>query len=214
MSRLSDSFNSVPICTVSLLVVNISVHVYLFVTSTPLQYLANSAFMVFDEDQYYRIVSSAFTHNGAMHILMNMMSLLQLGAGLEQNFGTVQFFLCSMWAIVLDGFLYCVINWFISVAIPGYQSYLYSSAVGYSGVLFSYAVISSYHTTAPTQSVFGLFSVPSKLYPWILLGIMQVILPGISLIGHLSGILVGLLAVYGVFDLVLIPSKGIEYFFI
>jgi hypothetical protein len=109
-----------------------------------------------------------------MHIIMNMMSLAQLGAGLvinlnirlsnyvlncsydgqEQKFGSVSFFLTSMWAVLICGLLYCIIEWYlsarnepnivvecslrirlISVTIPGYGGYLYASAVGYSGVL-------------------------------------------------------------------------------
>jgi hypothetical protein len=33
-------------------------------------------------------------------------------------------------------------------------------------------------------------------------------LPGISLLGHLSGVLVGLLGVYGVLELIFLPSPG------
>jgi hypothetical protein len=36
----------------------------------------------------------------------------------------------------------------------------------------------------------------------------QFMLPGISLLGHLSGILVGVLAVYGVMELLFMPSPG------
>ena len=136
-----------------------------------------------------------------------MMSLLQLGTLLERSFGTLRFLLLSVWSVLLCGALYVFSNWAISTLITSQQSQIYSSAVGYSGVLFSYALISSYHTTAPTQSVFGLFNVPSKIYPWILLGIMQVILPNISLLGHISGILVGLLTVYGPMELFFLPSN-------
>jgi len=45
-----------------------------------------------------------------------------------------------------------------------------------------------------------LFEVPAKLYPWALLIFMQVIVPNASFMGHLSGILVGYLYIYGGLD--------------
>jgi membrane associated rhomboid family serine protease len=190
-----------------LVAVNVIVHGLIFITSTNPGAFAISAYQVIYNREYYRIVTAAFTHGGLLHIGMNMMSLLQLGTLLEKSFGSIIFLILSLWSIILCGVLYVLLNWAISVTFANSQSYIYSSAVGYSGVLFSYALISSYHTSAPTQSVFGLFSVPSKLYPWILLGIMQVILPNISMLGHLSGIVVGLLAVYGPIEMLLMPSK-------
>ena len=90
----------------------------------------------------------------------------------------------------------------------GDASQIQSSGVGFSGVLFCYALIESYHTQETVRSIFGLFNVSAKLYPFILLILIQVILPGISFLGHLSGILVGLLAVSGLLQVV-VPSQGI-----
>ena len=49
-----------------------------------------------------------------------------------------------------------------------------NNAVGYSGVLFCYALIESFHSVELSRSVFGMFSVPTKSYPIILLVILQV----------------------------------------
>jgi len=51
---------------------------------------------------------------------------------------------------------------------------LNTSAVGYSGVLFSYALIDAFHSVETSRSVFGMFSVPTKAYPFILLALIQV----------------------------------------
>ncbi len=51
---------------------------------------------------------------------------------------------------------------------------MHNSAVGYSGVLFCYALIESFHSVELSRSVFGMFSVPTKSYPIILLVILQV----------------------------------------
>lgn len=40
-------------------------------------------------------------------------------------------------------------------------------------------------------SIFGLFSVPTWAFPWALLVIWQLLVPRASLLGHLTGLLVG-----------------------
>ena len=51
---------------------------------------------------------------------------------------------------------------------------LMQMGVGYSGILFCYAVVESYHTTETVRSVFGMFNVPARVFPFILLIILQV----------------------------------------
>ncbi len=67
---------------------------------------------------------------------------------------------------------------------------LNTSAVGYSGVLFAYALIEAFHSVESSRSVFGLFSVPTKAYPFILLVLIQVsTLPAhLSIREHLCGL--------------------------
>ena len=52
---------------------------------------------------------------------------------------------------------------------------------------------------------------PSRLYPWALLVAMQVLIPGVSFLGHLGGILVGDLELRGFLD-VLLPSPAARWF--
>lgn len=42
----------------------------------------------------------------------------------------------------------------------------------------------------PLRSVYGLLNVPSRVLPYVLLIICQIIVPNASFFGHLSGILV------------------------
>lgn len=49
----------------------------------------------------------------------------------------------------------------------------------------------------PQRSLFGLVSIPASLYPWALLLLWQLLMPNVSFLGHLSGLLTGLLWVHG-----------------
>lgn len=198
MSRVNELFDSIPLCTVGLLSLNIGLHVILFLTSFPIHQLAISAPSVIKHVELYRLFSAAFVHAGILHIGMNMMSLLQLGSSLETQFGSMQFFFLTLWSVPITNFLY--------VLVDGFIFHSNASGVGFSGILFTYALLESYHTTVPTRSVFGFFNVPSKLYPWVLLIAISLIMPGVSFLGHLCGILVGMLTVSG-YMMIFLPSK-------
>ena len=51
-----------------------------------------------------------------------------------------------------------------------------------------------------------MFNVPARIYPFVLLILLQVLIPGISFLGHLSGILIGVLISTGSFN-ILLPSQ-------
>jgi rhomboid domain-containing protein 1 len=57
----------------------------------------------------------------------------------------------------------------------------------------------------------GFIRVSSTVYPWVLLFGIQIILPNISFLGHLSGILVGISQVYGILDIFCLPSPEYLY---
>ncbi len=43
---------------------------------------------------------------------------------------------------------------------------------------------------AGQRSIFGLFTVPAHLYPWALLVFWQLLMPQVSFLGHLAGVVV------------------------
>ena len=206
-SRVSEAFNSVPIVTCSIILLNVFIHIFNFLFTVDIGDYTIQARIVLENSEYYRILTSAFIHGGIFHIGMNMMSLYQLGGHVERTFGSMQFLFVTIWSIILCGLLYCYLSWFLTYLTNDISWYL-SNAVGYSGVLFAYAMIYSYHASSPTQSIMGMVDVPSKLYPWILLFLIQVLLPNISMIGHLSGVIIGFCIVAGVLHYIVLPSDG------
>ncbi len=204
---------TLPIVTKGLLIFNVTIHALLFITTTGLGNLAISGQEVVVEGQYYRIVTAAFTHSGLLHIFMNMSSLAQLGSSLELQFGSIRFLLLTIWGVLLVGGAYILLALLLWYATND-MKFMLMSGVGFSGVLFMYAVLEAFHTRAESQSFFGMCSVPARMYPFLMLIVIQFMLPGISFLGHLSGVIVGLLLVYGVLEVLVLPSlefcKGLE----
>jgi membrane associated rhomboid family serine protease len=168
---------SLPVITKALLVFNILIHVTIFLTSTDMGILAISGQAVWVKGEYYRIITSAFTHAGILHIAMNMSSLVQLGSSLERQFGSLPFLFLTIWSLFLVGGLYVTIACTLTY-ITANNSYIMTPSVGYSGILFLYAILEAYHTRVETSSFFGVCNVPARMYPFILLFAIQFLLPG------------------------------------
>lgn len=109
-SRIGEVVSKIPIITVGLLVFNCGIHAIIFLFSLPVNYFAISANQIL-RGEYYRMVSAAFVHGGAMHIFMNMSSLLQIGASLELQFGSLQFLFMTLWSILMIGGVYVILSW-------------------------------------------------------------------------------------------------------
>ncbi|CAE7941252.1 RBL15, partial [Symbiodinium sp. KB8] len=159
--------------------------------------------------QWYRLISSAFFHGGLLHIGFNMMTLYALGTSLERQLGSLHMFVTSWIILLTSGFMYtaaCMLLW----AVTGAQGWLLYSAVGYSGVLFGMAVQESALSFLPTRSVFGCFNVPTKWYPWVLMVVLQLVMPNISLLGHLCGAVAGFLHIHGYLSWVTPSLDGVK----
>ncbi|KAL3914272.1 MAG: hypothetical protein SGILL_006169 [Bacillariaceae sp.] len=149
--------------------------------------------------QVYRIITSSLLHANLMHIGMNMMSMAAIGGILEKKSGTLRLLFSIGWAILLTGGVYISVAYLV-YAILGYDQLVNSHAVGFSGVLFHLLVMETYLQAGESRSLFGFVSVPPALYPWVLLVVLQFIMPNISFMGHLSGIITGNSQYYGLLD--------------
>jgi len=152
----------------------------------------------------YRFITSPFFHFGILHLLLNMVAFQPLGVYIETYMGTLQFFFLILEFCIGTNTLQFLMAY--GLALLGMPQYRLQCTLGFSGVIFGLLVIDCTRRDLG-RSVFGFFHVPSKLYPWILLLVLQIIMPNISFLGHLAGILMGFLFVYGL-DRYILPSKS------
>jgi membrane associated rhomboid family serine protease len=207
MSRLLDAVKSIPLCTLAIISVCAALQLYVFLFDADVVNFALSGRAVLYLGEYYRLLTSAFFHGGLQHIFFNMMSVVTIGSGVERSLGTIAMAHVALWSVLLGSLLFVAIQWTMTFLITGDGKYIAQPAVGFSGAIFALAVLESYRSLQPTRSVFGFFSVPTRVYPWVLMALIQYLVPNVSLVGHLAGILVGLLHVYGSTSF-LIPSPA------
>jgi membrane associated rhomboid family serine protease len=139
--------------------------------------------------QAYRLLSTAFFHLSLMHIAFNCMTLHTVGSAIELRVGTISFTICTIVLIPCCGLMNVASS--IAFNFLGFDQGMKECASGFSGVLFAYVTIQAFHPASSAYSVYGLFSVPAKFYPMVMLIITQMLLPQSSFVGHLGGIAAG-----------------------
>ena len=145
--------------------------------------------------QFWRVITSIFIHGGILHLVMNMMSFVSLGISLESTIGTLSYFYHIILFGLLSGLIHIGIAYFMKLGGDIFEYRI--NGVGFSGVLFALMVVDIDLQPSESRSLFGLWLIPSFIYPWANLLIMQLLLPNVSFFGHLSGMFVGYMYKYG-----------------
>mmetsp|Transcript_8058 Transcript_8058/g.8087 ORF Transcript_8058/g.8087 Transcript_8058/m.8087 type:complete len:638 (+) Transcript_8058:148-2061(+) len=165
---------------------------------------------VVNQGEYWRMITASFSHFDAWHLLFNTMSLYQLGE-LEVTYGSVTFAFLNIDLVFITMGIVILCS-HIMITKYGRADQTYSSAVGFSCVLFAWMVaasvrmkefcpifllpslcFSTYYLPNPLAyfSLGPLGGFPVNIGPVVLLVITKVIIPQSSFLGHLSGIIIG-----------------------
>ncbi|GAV86125.1 UBA domain-containing protein/Rhomboid domain-containing protein [Cephalotus follicularis] len=154
--------------------------------------------------QVYRFYTAVIFHGSLLHVLFNMLALVPLGSELERITGSVRLLYLIVLLATSNAIFHLLFAFLVAYnPIHPYQYFMNECAIGFSGILFSMIVIETSLSGVEYRSVFGLFNVPSMWYAWILLVLFQLLMPNVSLLGHLCGIISGFAYTYGLFNLLM-----------
>ncbi|WOL15599.1 hypothetical protein Cni_G24380 [Canna indica] len=151
------------------------------------------------EGQYWRIITSAFSHISVVHLVFNMSALWSLGV-VEQlghlGLGIEYYLQYTLVLVVLSGVLVlCIYHLLIQKFKLDYFRRV--TAVGYSCVVFGWMTILAVKQPSSKLNLFGVLSLPISFAPFESLIFTSIIVPQASFIGHLSGIIVGYSIAWG-----------------
>lgn len=167
-----------------------------------LPYLITSKFQV------YRIYTSTLFHVSILHLVFNMLALVPIGSGLERILGSVRYSHVLFMIATCNGLLHLLIAYIAAHnPIHQYHFLMRECSIGFSGMIFAMIVMETSLSGAQSRSIFGLFNVPAKWYVWILLILFQILMPNVSLLGHLCGILSGFAYTQGLLNPFLFGSS-------
>jgi len=183
-----------PVTTVHVIAIS-AIWVYLFTREIEVTKIAYQYDRCVNHREYWRIITASYSHVALLHLAFNMFSLWSFGF-LESD---------STYGVGVVGYLKCsFILMLLSMGIVTLTTYVLSThfnrttmretySLGYSCVVFGWMTISAIRTQKT------LFGIPPLLFPFASLIFTQMLLPNASFVGHLSGIIVGVLLAFDLF---------------
>ena len=145
-------------------------------------------------EDYRLLIVSALVHASDFHLYYNMVSLISKGMDVEKRVGSIRYAIMLLLFTITTSCVYVALA---KIAADQFdRSYLRQCALGFSGVLFALKVVSNSNYSNRRVWMHG-FLVPAGVSFWIELVLIQLIVPNSSFIGHLAGILTGLLYTQG-----------------
>ncbi|XP_020597518.1 RHOMBOID-like protein 13 [Phalaenopsis equestris] len=145
------------------------------------------------EGQYWRVITSAFSHVSVLHLVFNMNALWSLGV-VEQlghiGLGVEFYLMYTLVLLILSGLL-VLGAYHILIQKFKLEYFRRVTAVGYSCVVFGWMTILAVKQPSTKLNLFGVLSLPISFAPFESLIFTSIIVPQASFVGHLSGIIVG-----------------------
>jgi rhomboid protease GluP len=128
--------------------------------------------------EWWRLVTAGFLHGGILHILMNSWVLFDLGAEVDQIYGTSRF-------IVF--YFVSTVTGFLASSMLGHHASVGSSAgiFGLIGAMLAFGVMDKSPLGSAIKSLYG---------RWLIYCLVLSFIPGVDLFAHLGGLAGGFVA--------------------
>ncbi|KAF5452163.1 hypothetical protein F2P56_027193 [Juglans regia] len=150
-----------------------------------------NAHLILKHRDLKRFFLSAFYHVGESHLVYNMMSLLWKGIQLETSMGSAEFASMVTALLGMSQGITLLLAKSLLLFFDYERPYYSEFSVGFSGVLFAMKVV--LNSQSENYSYVHGVVVPARYAAWAELILIQMFVPGVSFLGHLGGILAGLL---------------------
>ena len=209
-TRGGDWFGSLPLGTKSVLLLNVCLYVLCVLFGyDAFHEVCMAPHWVLHQLQVYRILTAPLFHGGIIHLAFNMTAFVPMASSLERLLGSVQFLHIVFLFVALSSCFHVALA--VIAGAFGFNA-MHECAIGFSGVVFGVIVVDTHLQMVPRRSVFGFFQVPSQYYPVSLLLFLQVIIPSVSFLGHLAGLLAGSAYVSGYLNPLLLRQTTVAAF--
>ena len=186
----------IPPVTLITVIVNVVIYMGLIPNLPSVHGACTSNHYVLNKKEWLRLCTSSFYHLDDMHLYYNMASFIWKGITLERKMKSKKFLIVIALFSVLTQVVMLMLNKLFAEAFLNRQ-YLSTCAAGFSAVIFSLKVLTTYNSDG-NVNVMGLpISVSLRYACWVELILIHFLVPNSSFTGHLSGILVGLLYTHG-----------------
>ena len=194
-----------PPITIFLIILNVFVHIapFPYILGFDLSNIGQNciqpdkimtAFLYGRELLLNRIVLSAIIHVDDVHLYYNMISLLWKGIHLEKSLGSRPYLKLVAYSLLCAHTLMVLLTFVLDrFAFPAHISGFHSCAVGFSAVIFSLKYV--WNSQSPGTTNIGGIRINNKYAAWLELVLISVITPSASFVGHLAGILAGMIYV-------------------
>ncbi|KAI8826810.1 uncharacterized protein EV422DRAFT_11677 [Fimicolochytrium jonesii] len=153
-----------------------------------------------------KLFTNHFTHTDIFHLIGNMFVFPAVAGPLERDLGTFQFLhAVGIILALVASFLYIIVGGVIGVIIKAIGQ---QCSLGLSGLIFALMTVEAWQGRPPFEHVhIGSWEILGHYLPWIIFGISSIIYPWSSFVGHLTGILAGILYGMGFLDILLLRPR-------
>jgi rhomboid protease GluP len=142
-------------------------------------YLGTSVPWPFIDHEYWRLVTAGFLHGNLIHILMNSWALFNLGAEVEQVYGTSR--------LIVFYFVSTVTGFLLS-SMMGHQAVGSSAGIfGLIGAMLAFGVTDKSAIGANVKAMYS---------QWLIFGLVMSFMPHVDYFAHIGGVAGGFAAGY------------------